>query len=76
MAAASLTRLRRAIRSTSMNYDRLAVAAARVADLMADELAEWRFVLESRRVRAHRNRSSTPLRRLAARRRKPRSDAR
>jgi hypothetical protein len=50
--AAALTRLRRVILSTPMNYDRLEVAAVRVAKIMGDELGEWRFVLESRRVRA------------------------
>ena len=50
--AAALARLRRVILSTPMNYDRLEVAAIRVAKIMGDELGEWRFVLESRRVRA------------------------
>jgi hypothetical protein len=56
--AAALTRLRRVILSTPMNYDRLAVAAVRVAKIMGDELGEWRFVLESRRARAQRSRVS------------------
>jgi hypothetical protein len=54
MMAAALTRLRRIIRSTPMNYDRVAVAAARLASIMGDELTEWRFVLESRWARTHR----------------------
>jgi hypothetical protein len=53
--AAALTRLRRVILSTPMNYDRLEVAAVRVAKIMGDELGEWRFVLESRRARAQRS---------------------
>ena len=57
--AAALTRLRRVILSTPMNYDRLAVAAVRVAKIMGDELGEWRFVLESRRTRAQRSRGSS-----------------
>jgi hypothetical protein len=56
--AAALTRLRRVILSAPMNYDRLAVAAARVAKIMGDELGEWRFVLESRRARAQHSRVS------------------
>jgi hypothetical protein len=56
--AAALTRLRRVILSTPMNYDRLSVAAIRVAKIMGDELGEWRFVLESRRARTQRSRVS------------------
>jgi hypothetical protein len=56
MMAAGLARLRRTIRSAPMNYDRVAAAAARLANIMGDELTEWRFVLESRWARAHRAR--------------------
>jgi len=47
----ALSRLRRIIKSSSLNYDRVAVAAAKVGSLMADELSEWRFMLENRRLR-------------------------
>jgi hypothetical protein len=57
MMAAALTRLRRVILSTAMNYDRIAVAAVRSAGIMGDELGEWRFVLESRRARAQHSRT-------------------
>ena len=58
MMAAALARLRRVILSTPMNYDGVAVAAVRSAGIMGDELGEWRFVLESRRARARRLRTS------------------
>ena len=58
MMAAALSRLRRVVLSTAMNYDRIAVAAVRSAGIMGDELGEWRFVLESRRARARRLRTS------------------
>jgi len=51
LAVAALTRLKLAISSSIMNYDRISIAATEVASLMADELAEWRFILESRRIR-------------------------
>jgi hypothetical protein len=51
MMATALTNLQLVIRSTTMNYDRVAVAAARFANFMGDELSEWRFVIESRRIR-------------------------
>jgi hypothetical protein len=54
----ALTRLRRIIRSTPMNYDRLAVAALRTAGIMSDELGEWRFILEKRQARARHRRIS------------------
>ena len=57
MMAAALSRLRRVILSTAMNYDRIAVAAVRSAGIMGDELGEWRFVLESRRARAQHSRT-------------------
>lgn len=56
--AAGLTNLQNIIRSTSMTYDRLAVAAARAAEIMGEELSEWRFVLESKRFRGRRARST------------------
>ena len=56
--AAGLTNLQNIIRSASMTYDRLAVAAARAAEIMTDELSEWRFVLESKRFRGRRGRST------------------
>jgi hypothetical protein len=68
--AAALTRVRRVILCTPMNYDRLAVAAVRVAKIMGDELSEWRFVLESRRARAQRSRMSGRSWFLLRRRRK------
>jgi hypothetical protein len=37
-----------------LTYDRVAVAANRTAEIMANELSEWRFVLESRRTRTKR----------------------
>jgi hypothetical protein len=58
MMAAALSRLRRVILSTPMNYDRIAVAAMRSAGIMGDELGEWRFVLESRWTRAQHSRTS------------------
>jgi hypothetical protein len=57
MMAAALSRLRRVVLSTAMNYDRIAVAAVRSAGIMGDELGEWRFVLESRRARAQHSRT-------------------
>ncbi|MGZ3329830.1 MAG: hypothetical protein ACXU85_21995, partial [Xanthobacteraceae bacterium] len=54
IVAAALTRLRRIIQSTPISYDRLTVAAARLANIMGDELTEWRFMLESRWARTHR----------------------
>ncbi len=48
----ALGRLRRAVRAATPNYDRVAIAAERLAAIMAGELSEWRFVLESRRKRA------------------------
>jgi len=62
MMAAALTRLRRVILSTPMNYDRVAVAAVRIAGIMGDELGEWRFVLETRRARAQHSRTLSRLR--------------
>ncbi len=47
----ALGRLRRAVRAATPNYDRVAIAAERLAAIMAGELSEWRFVLESRRKR-------------------------
>jgi hypothetical protein len=54
LATISLTRLRRALAAGALVYDRLATAAARTAVLMADELSEWRYVLETRRGRQSR----------------------
>jgi hypothetical protein len=54
----ALTKLRRIIRSTPMNYDRVAVAALRTAGLMSDELGEWRFMLENRQARGQHSRIS------------------
>jgi len=51
LTAAALTRLRLAVASSVMNYDQATFAAEKAAALMTDELAEWRFVLESRRIR-------------------------
>jgi uncharacterized protein DUF4231 len=48
----ALGRLRRAVRAGTPNYDRVAIASERLAAIMAGELSEWRFVLESRRKRA------------------------
>jgi hypothetical protein len=54
----ALTKLRRVIRSTPMNYDRVAVAALRSAGLMSNELGEWRFMLENRQARGQHSRIS------------------
>jgi hypothetical protein len=51
MMATALTNLQLVIRSMKMSYDRVAVAAIRFANIMGDELSEWRFVIESRRIR-------------------------
>jgi hypothetical protein len=51
MTVVALSRLRRIITSSSLNYDRVAAAAARAGSLMGDELSEWRFMLENRRLR-------------------------
>jgi hypothetical protein len=47
----ALSRIRRTIKASSLNYDRVAVAAIKIASLMGDELSEWRFMLENRRLR-------------------------
>ena len=54
-----LTRINRALSSTSITYDRLSVGARRLIAIMGDELDEWRFVLESRRSHKGRKRRST-----------------
>jgi hypothetical protein len=64
-ATAVLTRLKRAIATGAIEYDRVAAAASRVASMMGDELSEWRSVLETRRARQSR-------RMLGRRRRFPR----
>jgi hypothetical protein len=74
MMAAALTRLRRVIISTPMNYDRIAVAAARSAGIMSDEMGEWRFVLESQRARAQHSRALRRVRSWLRRHRKADSD--
>jgi hypothetical protein len=51
MTSMTLGRLQRSIRAATPDYDRVAVAAARTADIMGQELSEWRFVLASRRAR-------------------------
>ena len=51
MTAAALGRLGNAISGRPLTYDRVAGAAIRIASMMANELSEWRFVLESRRAR-------------------------
>jgi len=55
LAAVALTRLRRSIRGAVLNYDRMAAAATKVSLLMGDELSEWRFMLENRRLRQSRS---------------------
>jgi hypothetical protein len=56
LASMALSRLQHTIRAAAPDYDRVAVAAARTAAIMGQELSEWRFVLASRRVRTtHRN---------------------
>ena len=57
LTAAALARLRRAMASAPLTHDRLASAAIRVTSIMANELSEWRFVLESRRSRSRRRRA-------------------
>lgn len=54
LATVALTRLRRALKQSALNYDRVAAAATRVSLLMGDELSEWRFMLENRRLRQSR----------------------
>jgi hypothetical protein len=54
LATVALTRLRRALNSSAINFDRVAAAATRVSLLMGDELSEWRFMLENRRLRRSR----------------------
>jgi len=56
ITSTALGRLQRAVRAATPDYDHVAIAAERVATIMGAELSEWRFVLESRRVRTkHRN---------------------
>lgn len=50
----ALTRLKRAIISSPLTYDLVAEAAIRAGSLMSDELSEWRFMLENRRLRQSR----------------------
>jgi hypothetical protein len=54
-ATVALIRLRRAINGAALNYDRVAAAATKVSLLMGDELSEWRFMLENRRLRRSRS---------------------
>jgi len=70
----ALTKLRRIIHSTPMNYDRVAVAALRTADIMSDELGEWRFILEKRQTRARHGRISKRRRFYLNRHRQAASD--
>jgi hypothetical protein len=70
ITAAALRRLHGLIRSTAVSYDRVAVAATRLAEIMSRELSEWRFVLENRRVRAQRTRALGRLWRRLGRGRK------
>jgi len=48
---ALLFRARRAILSAPRDYDHIAAGMQRVAAIMGNELADWRFVIESRRSR-------------------------
>ncbi len=56
--AVLLARINRALSAAPVTYDRLAVAAARSGAIMDNEMSEWRFVLESRRVRVGRDHRS------------------
>jgi len=51
---ASLFRIRRAIVAAPREYDHVAANMQRLAAVMAAELADWRFVIESRRARGRR----------------------
>jgi hypothetical protein len=53
-AVALLFRIKRVILADKDDYDHLAASVQRLASMMANELAEWRFVIESRRSRAAR----------------------
>jgi len=49
-----LFRIRRAILAEPRDYDNVSSAMRRLAAIMRNELAEWRFVIESRRSRGER----------------------
>jgi hypothetical protein len=51
---AALFRIRRAILAAPRDYDHVSFGMQRLAVIMGDELAEWRFVIESRRSRGAR----------------------
>ena len=51
---ASLFRIRRAILAAPRDYDYVAANMERLAAIMGNELADWRFVIESRRSRGRR----------------------
>jgi hypothetical protein len=51
---AALFRIRRAILAAPRDYDHVSVGMQRLAAIMGKELAEWRFVIESRRSRGAR----------------------
>ena len=51
---ALLFRIRRAILATPRDYDHVATNMHRLAAIMGNELADWRFVIESRRSRGGR----------------------
>ena len=50
-SVALLSRIRRVILAAPRDYDHVASNMQRLASLMGSELAEWRFVIESRRSR-------------------------
>ena len=51
---AALFRIRRAILAAPGDYDHVSFGMQRLAAIMGNELAEWRFVIESRRSRGAR----------------------
>lgn len=51
---ALLFRIKRVVLAASRDYDHVASGMQRLASIMGDELAEWRFVIESRRSRGSR----------------------
>jgi hypothetical protein len=54
---AALFSIRRAIIGAPCTYDQVAADMQRLAAVMAGELADWRFVIESRRARGQRRRT-------------------
>jgi hypothetical protein len=57
-----LSRIRRSILGAPPSYDHIAPNVERLASIMGNELAEWRFVIESRRTRNARHKLSSKRR--------------